>query len=175
MSLRWTIAAAAVLAAGSVFAQNTQGGAAAGAAQGAAAQQQKPPAPLTPADKPNLSYAIGFQIGNDFVERKIDIDLNAVIRAMQDGYAKRQPAVPEATMRDVLSRMQYQVYSQAKGEFDKLAVDNKAKSQRFLAENKAKKGVTTLPSGVQYLVIEEGTGKHPTLQSEVTVNFRRTR
>lgn len=175
MSLRWTIAAAAVLAAGSVFAQNTQGGstAAATAPQGAAAQQQqKPPAPLTAADKPNLSYAIGFQIGNDFLEKKIDIDLNQVIKAMQDGYAKRQPTVSEETMRDVLTRMQYQVYSQAKGEFDKMAADNKAKSQRFLAENKTKKGVTTTPGGVQYLVIEEGTGKHPTLQSDVTVNFR---
>ena len=177
MSLRWYVAAAAVLAAGSVFAQNTQGtgtAAATSAQQGAAAQQQqKPPAPLTAADKPNLSYAIGFQIGNDFVERKLDVDLNAVIKAMQDGYAKRQPTVSEETMRDVLGRMQYQLYSQAKTEFDKMSSDNKAKSQRFLAENKAKKGVTSLPSGVQYLVIEEGTGaKHPTLQSDVTVNFR---
>jgi FKBP-type peptidyl-prolyl cis-trans isomerase FklB len=176
MSLRWTIAVAALLAAGSVFAQNTQGGAPATATaqQGAAAQQQqKPPAPLTPADKPNLSYAIGFQIGNDFLERKIDVDINAVIKALQDGYAKRPPTVSEDTMRDVLQRMQYQVYSQAKSEFDKMAGDNKAKSLRFLAENKAKKGVTSLPSGVQYLVIEEGTGaKHPTLQSDVTVNFR---
>ncbi len=176
MSLRWTIAVA-LLAAGSVAA--AQGGstpdkaAAAQSAQAQQQQQQKPPAPLTAADKPNLSYAVGFQIGNDFVERKIDIDINTVIRAMQDGYAKRQPTVPMDTMRDVLTRMQYQVYSQAKSEFEKMASENKAKSQRFLAENRAKKGIVTLPSGVQYLVIEEGNGaKHPTLQSDVTVNFR---
>lgn len=171
MSLRWYVAAAALLAAGSVVAQGGAGAAETGAA--AAAQQQKPPAPLTAADKPNLSYAVGYQIGTDFVERKIDIDINAVIRAMQDGYAKRQPTVPMETMRDVLGRMQYQVYTQAKNEFEKMASENKSKSQRFLAENKAKKGVVSLPSGVQYLVIEEGTGaKRPTLQSEVTVNFR---
>jgi len=101
MSLRWYVAAAAVLAAGSVFAQNTQGGSAAAqksTAAAPAAQQQKVPAPLTAADKPNLSYAIGYQIGSDFLDRKIDIDLNAVIKAMQDGYAKRQPTVaPETT------------------------------------------------------------------------------
>jgi len=175
MSLRWNVAAAALLAAGAAVAapESTAPPANSSSTPAAAAQQQKPPAPLTPADKPNLSYAVGFQIGNDFVERKIDIDLNTVIRAMQDGYAKRQPTVPMETMRDVLGRMQYQVYSQAKGEFDKMASENKAKSQRFLAENRSKKGVVALPSGVQYLVIEEGTGsKHPTLQSEVTVNFR---
>ena len=178
MSLRWYIAAAALLAAGSVgaqqgAAQSSPPQAAAAGAPAAAAQPQKPPAPLTAADKPNLSYAVGYQIGTDFVERKIDIDINAVIRAMQDGYAKRPPTVPMETMRDVLGRMQYQVYSQAKNEFEKMASENKAKSQRFLAENRSKKGVVALPSGVQYLVIEEGTGaKRPTLQSEVTVNFR---
>jgi FKBP-type peptidyl-prolyl cis-trans isomerase FklB len=173
MSLRWTIAAAAVLATGSVFAQSTQGGNAAASSAAAAQQQKAPPAPLTAADKPNLSYAVGYQIGNDFLERKIDVDLNQVIKAMQDGYAKKPPTVSEETMRDVLGRMQYQVYSQAKAEFDKVAGENKAKGQRFLAENKVKKGVVSLPSGVQYVVIEEGTGsKHPTLQSEVTVNFR---
>jgi FKBP-type peptidyl-prolyl cis-trans isomerase FklB len=176
MSLRWYMAAAALLAAGSVGAQQgaAQGSPPQAAAAGAAAAQpQKPPAPLTAADKPNLSYAVGYQIGTDFVERKIDIDINAVIRAMQDGYAKRPPTVPMETMRDVLGRMQYQVYSQAKNEFEKMGSENKAKSQRFLAENRSKKGVVALPSGVQYLVIEEGTGsKHPTLQSEVTVNFR---
>ena len=172
MSLRWYVAAAALLAAGSTVAAQESSAPDKGA-PAAAAQQQKPPAPLTAADKPNLSYAVGFQIGNDFVERKIDVDINAVIRAMQDGYAKRPPTVPMETMRDVLGRMQYQVYSQAKNEFDKISSENKGKSQRFLAENKAKKGVVSLPSGVQYLVIEEGTGtKRPTLQSDVTVNFR---
>ena len=173
MSLRLYFAAAAVLAAGSAFAQQGSAPAAAPAAAPAQQQPQKPPAPLTAADKPNLSYAIGFQIGSDLVERKIDIDINAVIRALQDGFAKRQPTVPIETMRDVLGRLQYQVYTQAKNEFEKSASENKAKSDRFLAENRAKKGVIALPSGVQYLVIEEGTGaKRPTLQSEVTVNFR---
>ena len=172
MSLRWYLAAATLLAAGSVAAAPEQG-TTAPAAAAAQQQPQKPPAPLTPADKPNLSYAVGFQIGSDLIERKIDIDINAVIRALQDGFSKRQPTVPVETMRDVLGRLQYQVYTQAKNEFEKSAAENKAKSDRFLAENRAKKGVVALPSGVQYLVIEEGTGaKRPTLQSEVTVNFR---
>jgi len=172
MSLRWYVAAAALLAAGTVAAAQ-ETGTTAPAAAAAQQQQQKPPAPLTPADKPNLSYAVGFQIGSDLIERKIDIDINAVIRALQDGFSKRQPTVPVETMRDVLGRLQYQVYTQAKNEFEKSAAENKAKSDRFLAENRAKKGVVALPSGVQYLVIEEGTGtKRPTLQSEVTVNFR---
>jgi FKBP-type peptidyl-prolyl cis-trans isomerase FklB len=179
MILRWSLTAIALLAAGVAFAQNPGGSGTTGSATSPAAsssaqsQQQTPPAPITAADKPNLSYAIGFQIGNDFVERKLDIDINAVIRAMQDGYAKRKPTVTEEQMHDLLSRMQYQMYSQAKTEFDKLAGANKSKSQQFMAENKSKKGIIALPSGVQYRVIEDGNGaKHPTTQSDVTVHYR---
>jgi FKBP-type peptidyl-prolyl cis-trans isomerase FklB len=175
MILCRSILAAALLSAVSAFAQSGAGSAAGATppAQGQAQQQQAPPAPLTPADKPNLSYAIGYQIGNDFQERKLDIDINTVIKAMQDGYAKRASTLTEEQMRDLLSRMQYQLYSKAKGEFDKLSTENKAKSARFMADNKAKKGIVALPSGVQYRIIEDGTGtKHPTAQSEVTVHYR---
>jgi len=176
MILRCSLLATALLAAGVASAQNTGGGTAgssAGSASSAQQGSQTPPPPITAADKPNLSYAIGFQIGQDFVERKLDVDINQVIKAMQDGFAKRTPSVPEDKMHDLLGRMQYQLYSQAKGEFDKLAGANKAKSQQFMAENKTKKGIVSLPSGVQYRVIEDGTGsKHPTAQSEVTVHYR---
>lgn len=174
MILRLFVFATAMLAAGVVFAQNPSAAAPASSSASAASEkQQPPPAPLTAADKPNLSYAIGYQIGNDFIERKMDIDINAVIRAMQDGYAKRKATVPEETMHDLLGRMQYQMYTQAKGEFDKISGTNKAKAQQFMAENKAKKGIVALPSGVQYRVIEDGTGTaHPTAQSNVVVHYR---
>ncbi|HEX4480962.1 MAG TPA: FKBP-type peptidyl-prolyl cis-trans isomerase [Rudaea sp.] len=172
MILSRSILAVALLSTGVAFAQGG-GGTAAGAQQGQQQAPQQPPAPLTPADKPNLSYAIGYQIGNDFQERKLDIDINTVIKAMQDGYAKRNPTVTEEQMRDLLSRMQYQLYSKAKGEFDKLAAENKAKSAKFMADNKNKKGIVSLPSGLQYRIIEDGTGtRHPTAQTEVDVHYR---
>lgn len=148
MNLRWTLAAAALLAAGAAVAQDTN------------------------TDKGKLSYAIGYQIGSDFVERKMDVDVNTVIRALQDGYAKRNPSVPEEQMRDVLGKFQQKMMTEAKAEFDKLAGDNKAKSQKFLAENRAKKGIVSLPSGVQYRVIEDGTGARPNANSDVTVHYR---
>jgi len=172
MKLHLGLIAAGMLVAGSAFSAQDSKPAAAPAATPAAAQQQKPP-PLTAADRPNLSYALGFQIGDDLAGRKVDIDINQVIKALQDGYAKRQPTVAVETMRDVLGRFQYEQYSKAKNEFDKLSSENKSKAQRFFAENKSKPNVKSLPSGVQYVVIEDGTGsKRPTLQSEVTANFR---
>ena len=77
---------------------------------------------------------------------------------MQDGFSKRHPTVPDETMRDLLGRLQYQLYTQAKNEFDKLAVREQGQERPFLADNRSKKGVVALPRGVQYRVIEDGTG-----------------
>jgi len=148
MNLRWSIGAAALLAAGVVAAQDTT------------------------SEKGKLSYAIGYQIGSDFVERKMDVDINTIIRAMQDGYTKKNSAISEEVMREVLGKMQQKMMTEAKAEFDKLSGDNKAKSTKFLAENKAKKGIVTTQSGLQYRVIEEGTGPRATINSEVKVHYR---
>lgn len=126
----------------------------------------------TTSEKGRLSYSIGYQIGRDFAERKIDVDINTVVKAIQDGNAKRNPAVPEAQMGATLSKFQTKIATEAKAEFDKISGTNKAASTRFLTENKAKKGIIALPSGVQYRVIEEGNGKQVTATSEVTVHYR---
>ncbi len=126
----------------------------------------------TTSEKGKLSYAIGYEIGNDFVEKKMDIDLNTVIRAIQDGYAKKAPAVAQEQMAEALDKMKERLYNEAKAKYDQLARDNKAASDSFMAANKLKKGIVALPSGIQYRVIEEGTGKRPLKTSEVTVHYR---
>ncbi|MEO7199326.1 MAG: FKBP-type peptidyl-prolyl cis-trans isomerase [Dokdonella sp.] len=148
MNLRLSLALAALLATGTVSAQDTS------------------------TEKGKLSYSIGYQIGKDFTERKMDVDINTVVRAMQDAYAKRSPTVPEATMLDTLTKFQQKMMAEAKTEYDKVAGDNKRKSDQFMAQNKTKKGIVSLPSGVQYRVIEDGTGKQVTATSEVTVHYR---
>jgi FKBP-type peptidyl-prolyl cis-trans isomerase FklB len=52
--------------------------------------------------------------------------------------------------------------------------ENKAAGEKFLAENKKKEGVQTLPSGLQYKVITEGKGAIPTATSKVKVNYKGT-
>lgn len=170
MSLRVVIATLALAVSMGAVAQTGQTGQAAG--QTASAQGAAAPANLPPTDRNKLSYAIGFDIGRDFKENKVDVDINTVIRAMQDGFAQRQPAVPEAEMRQQVAIMRERMVREARARFEQAARENKAKSDRFLAENRAKNGVRTLPSGIQYRVIEEGTGPRATATSEVTVHYR---
>jgi FKBP-type peptidyl-prolyl cis-trans isomerase len=126
----------------------------------------------TSSDKGRLSYAIGYNIGKDFAEKNMDVDVNTVIRALQDAAANRPPAVPEEQMVQALEKMQATMLERARAEFEKVAGENRAKSDQFLAQNRAKSGVTTLPSGIQYRIIEEGNGGRPAASSEVKLHFR---
>lgn len=133
-----------------------------------AANQPAPP----PANKPVLSYAIGYDLGKDLADQKVDVDINAVIKALQDGFAKRAPAHSQEQMDGQLAGLQQRMVAQARAEFERVANENKAKSDAFLAANRSKPGITTLPSGIQYRVIETGTGAKPTAASTVQMHYR---
>jgi len=121
----------------------------------------------TSSAKGQLSYFLGYQLGRESAESGETLDLATMTKALQDGYAKKEPAVPMDQMRAAYQGMQQRLQAKAKTAFDKAAVDNKAKSDTFLAQNKAKSGVKTLPSGAQYRVIEAGNGAKPTMASTV--------
>ena len=91
MKLRFTVALFAALTTGAVMAQDTA------------------------SEKGKLSYAIGYEIGRDFTEKKMDVDLNTVIKAMQDGYAKKNPTIPAEQMRASLENMQQKMLASASG------------------------------------------------------------
>jgi FKBP-type peptidyl-prolyl cis-trans isomerase FklB len=54
------------------------------------------------------------------------------------------------------------------------AAENKTKGEAFLAENKKKEGVVTLPSGLQYKILKAGEGPKPTAEDSVKCNYRGT-
>ncbi|HEX4853922.1 FKBP-type peptidyl-prolyl cis-trans isomerase N-terminal domain-containing protein [Arenimonas sp.] len=136
----------------------------------APAQQQAPaPAPL---DKAVLSYAVGYDQGAGLAQLGNDIDINAVIRAIQDGYAKKPAAYPQPQMEAQLASLQQRMGAKMRAELETAARENRAKSEAFLAANRTKTGVVTLPSGVQYRIIETGTGPKPTANSTVQVHYR---
>jgi peptidylprolyl isomerase len=121
----------------------------------------------TSSAKGQLSYALGYQLGREAVESGEALDVATMTRALQDGFAKKEPTVPVAQMRTAYQGMQQRLQTKAKAAFDKAAVENKTKSDTFLAQNKAKAGVKVLPSGAQYRVLETGNGAKPTMASSV--------
>ena len=144
MKFGWSLALAALFVAGSASAQDTT------------------------SDKGKISYAIGYQIGSGLADRKVDVDINTVTRAVQDAFTKKAPAVPEAAMRDALAKLDQKM----KAEADKMLADNKREADTFMSGNRSKKGVVVLPNDVQYKSIEDGTGKAITPASEITFHVR---
>lgn len=126
-------------------------------------------------DRNKLSYAIGYQIGSQFANGDPDVDIATMQRAIQDAYNKRRPAVPMQDMHEQLRRLDKHMHDKAEADFQSLATANAAKSADYLAKNRQKPGVVQLPSGIQYQVLKQGTGKdQPAVNSTVTVNFRAT-
>lgn len=135
----------------------------------ASARAQKTP----PSGDRKLSYALGYEAGRDLGQHGLSIDIAAVLRGVQDGYGQKKPAYPPQEMQQVIAAMQQRMVEQARAAFARLDADNLARAQKFFAQNKQKQGVVTLPSGVQYKVLEDGDNdRSPTLESEVTLQYR---
>jgi FKBP-type peptidyl-prolyl cis-trans isomerase len=129
-------------------------------------------AAAAPADKVTLSYAIGYDMARDLAERKVDLDVNTLIRAIQDGYAKKPPTMPGDKLAAALSQFQKKMADQERADFERVSRENRTKSEAFLTANRSKPGVVVLPSGVQYKVIDAGSGAKPTAASTVSVHLR---
>jgi FKBP-type peptidyl-prolyl cis-trans isomerase FklB len=126
----------------------------------------------TPKDK--ASYAIGMNIAKGIQKQSIDVDPNIVARGLKDALAGGKTLLTDdeatAAMKDLQAEMK-----KAQEEKMQLAGDaNKKEGDAFLAANKAKEGVVTLPSGLQYKILTEGAGPKPTASDSVVCNYRGT-
>ncbi len=121
----------------------------------------------TTSEKGKLSYALGYQLGREAIESGEALDVNTMVKALQDGYAKRDPVVSVEDMRNAYQAMQQRMTAKAKAAYDKAAAENKTRSDSFLAQYKATAGVRSLANGVLYKVMENGNGAKPTPASTV--------
>jgi len=122
--------------------------------------------------KEKISYSIGVDIGRSIQKQKIGIDPNAFFTGFKDGQANKTTMMSEDQVHQTLLALQTEMLERQKAETKKLADKNLAEGQKFLAENKKRKGVVTLPSGLEYRIIKQGTGESPKLTDVVTVNYR---
>ncbi len=131
----------------------------------------------TTSEKGKVSYALGYRAGLD-IARVIgsgeQLDMATVMKAFQDATGRKDPAVAPEQLGAAMQGLQGRMVAKAKAEMEKRAAENKTKGDAFLAQNTGNSGVTVLPSGVQYRVIESGNGAKPTQANQVTVEFKST-
>src|ERR1700690_27328 len=152
------------------------------ASQSKAAGPAKPAAAVqTPAgtnvfgnDESRYSYAIGMMFGSRWKQQGIEVDDDFLVRGLKDAQSGGPTLLTEQEMGGTLNQLQRNLAAQQEKKRQELLVKNKAEGAAFLAENKAKPGGVTLPDGLQYTIITNGTGEMPTGDDLVTVNYRGT-
>lgn len=122
-------------------------------------------------NKEKYSYAIGMDIGRAMSQRKLDLEPQLVGQGIKDTFNKKT-LITEEEARKLLMDFQKEQMAQQEKTRQEDSQKNKAAGDKFLAENKVKPGVTTLPSGVQYKVIKSGTGLTPKATDTVKVHYR---
>src|SRR5215472_3805108 len=135
------------------------------------------PAPTTASpfkdQKEKVSYAIGLNVAGSLRQMGLDVDPNILAQGVKDGVAGK-PLMTDEEARGVLTQMQQEIRAK-QDEKRKLEADkNKKEGEEFLVANKAKPGVVTLPSGLQYKILTPGTGPKPAATDKVVCNYRGT-
>jgi len=124
--------------------------------------------------KEKFSYALGMNLGMSLKKQSVEVDpvilSQGLKAALAGGKALLSPEEAQATLMEVQNdlRKKQQEKMQVAGEA------NKKDGAAFLASNKTKEGVVTLPSGMQYKILKEGTGVKPTATDSVVCNYRGT-
>lgn len=124
--------------------------------------------PVTDTDK--YSYAIGYQVGKQIKELGVEVNPEALARAVTDVMNENEIKMTSSEMTEI----QTKVMQELQAEENIKAAENLAAANDFLAENGTKEGVVTLPSGLQYKVITAGTGASPTAVDNIEAHYRGT-
>ena len=125
-------------------------------------------------EKSRVSYAIGMMLGHNWQQQGLEVDPDVAAQAIKTIQANGTTLLTQAEMQETLTAFQQTFkLKQQKMQAEK-AVKNKAEGEAFLAKNKDKAGVVTLPDGLQYTVLTNGSGASPTANDTVTVNYRGT-
>ncbi|HEY4740806.1 MAG TPA: FKBP-type peptidyl-prolyl cis-trans isomerase [Candidatus Acidoferrales bacterium] len=134
----------------------------------------KPAAPLTlKTDKDKLSYAVGMNIGRSIHSQSMEIDPAILMRGMKDELAGKT-VMTDMEAHNTLMQAQQEAKKKSDEMRQASMEPNKKAGDAFLAANKTKEGVVTLPSGLQYKILTQGTGPKPTAADSVICNYRGT-
>jgi FKBP-type peptidyl-prolyl cis-trans isomerase len=121
--------------------------------------------------KEKASYALGMNVGKglgaSLRQQSVEVDQSILLRGMKDALAGGKTLLTEAEMKAALTQLQTDMLAKA-------AEPNKKAGEEFLAANKTKEGVVTLPSGLQYKILTAGTGPKPAATDTVSCNYRGT-
>lgn len=144
----------------------------AGAAPANSAQPAKPA--LTAKTQELASYAIGYDLATRLKTEGAQVNVEALIRGLKDSLAGSKPGYPQPELQAAVEAFDADVQARAEARFREMSAKNQREGAAYLAKNKTRRGVTTLPSGLQYEVLKSGQGKSPSAGDIVRAHYHGT-
>ena len=120
------------------------------------------------------SYALGMNIGTGLHKQGVTMDPALVAKGLRDAMTGAKTLMTEEEARAVLTQLQSEVRGKMEAKAHEAGAGNRKEGEAFLAANKTKEGVVTLPSGLQYKILKEGTGPKPAATDTVSCNYKGT-
>lgn len=120
----------------------------------------------------SVSYSIGLDIGKNLKQQSVDVNADALARGINDVVGGNTPLLTDEQARASLTSFQEQMRTKQQEKMKAAGEKSKQEGESFLTENKKEKGITTLPSGLQYKVITMGTGPKPKADQTVRVHYQ---
>ncbi len=147
----------------------------AAASSGHAAAAVKPqPAPALKTQQDKFSYSLGMNLGATLHKQGVAVDPALLARGLRDSLAGGKTLLTEDEARATLTEAQNDLRQKAQEKMRAAGEANRQEGTAFLAANKSKEGVVTLPDGLQYKILTPGTGPKPTASDSVVCNYRGT-
>lgn len=129
-------------------------------------------------EKEKFSYALGMKTGQRMAEtfnkESVPYDSAILARGLKDGLSGSKTLLTDEEAQAAIKAVQEDVGKKQQEKMQEAATANKKEGNAFLAGNKGKEGVVTLPSGLEYKIVKEGTGPKPMANDTVVCNYRGT-
>jgi len=133
-------------------------------------------ATLLKTEKDKRSYAIGLNIGakvaNELKAGGVSMDSAILARGIRDSLTGAKHLMTDEEVKTSLTALETELREKARADFEAKAAANKKEGDDFLAANRSKEGVQTLPSGLQYKVLKAGAGPKPAATDKVSCNYK---
>jgi len=121
-----------------------------------------------------INYSLGYQIGGDFKRQGVEIDAEAVVKGIEDALSGAEPLMPAEQMQAMLVELKRKIVEEQKARLHNVELKAIEEGKQYRENYGKQEGVVTTSSGLQYKIIEPGSGKTPGPADKVTVNYRGT-
>ncbi len=121
-----------------------------------------------------VSYIIGRQIGSDFKTQNLDVNFDELIEGLKGAYLGEESKLSDEKTQEIMNAFQVKMAAEAQKRSEEASKVNIEAGQKYLESNKAKEGVKTTESGLQYSIATTGEGQTPNAESTVEVHYEGT-